>query len=265
MINPLNIHTDGSCLGNPGPGGFAAIIEIPSTCLTVSGGDPQTTNNRMELMAVIEALRTVSAIPDLDETPIRIHSDSKYVVNAFNENWISGWLMRGWQNSKKQPVANRDLWEQLLTLVNKRQIEYVWVKGHSGDPMNEACDRLAVEQAEFARSQAGPWTSAGNPATATRNPSEMTAASRQAEPAAPVPADRGPDYHAGHADGYSEGRQLGYEAGYEACRQELDKFPDNLESGAPPKFADDSNGFHECRRQFLEFHARMGSNTELPF
>ena len=180
----------------------------------------------MELMAVIEALRTVSAIPDLDETPIRIHSDSKYVVNAFNENWISGWLMRGWQNSRKQPVANRDLWEQLLTLVNKRQIEYVWVKGHSGDPMNEACDRLAVEQAEFARSQAGPWTSAGNPATATRNPSEMTAsASRQAEPAAPVPADRGPDYHAGHADGYSEGRQLGYEAGYEACRQELDKFP----------------------------------------
>ena len=132
------IHTDGACLGNPGPGGFAAIIEWNGEQLTVTGGDPKTTNNRMELSAVIEALSAVNSVLNLRNASVRVRSDSKYVVDAFNQDWILNWQRNGWRNSKKQPVPNRDLWEDLLQEIKDHDIEYVWVKGHAGDPHERA-------------------------------------------------------------------------------------------------------------------------------
>ena len=162
------IHTDGACLGNPGPGGFAAVIEWNGDRLTVTGGDPRTTNNRMELSAVIEALSAVNSVLNLRNASVRVRSDSKYVVDAFNQGWLPNWQRNGWRNSKKQPVPNRDLWEKLLREVENHAMEYVWVRGHAGDPMNELCDRLANEQAGLARTEPGYWASAGNPKSAVR-------------------------------------------------------------------------------------------------
>ena len=154
MPETITIHTDGACPGNPGPGGFAAILEHQKGDeLIITGGDPQTTNNRMELSAVIEALRAVNSAEKLKDSQIEVRSDSQYVTNAFNDNWIAGWQRRNWQTSKGDPVLNRDLWEELLHEVSGHQILWTWVKGHNGDPMNERCDRLAVEQAQAARSQ----------------------------------------------------------------------------------------------------------------
>ena len=164
------IHTDGACLGNPGPGGFGAVIEWNGEQLTVTGGDPKTTNNRMELSAVIESLSAVNSVPELRNAPVKVRSDSKYVVDAFNLGWISNWQRNGWRNAKKQPVLNRDLWENLLREVENHAMEYVWVRGHAGDPMNELCDRLANEQASLARTEPAYWTSAGNPRSAVPGP-----------------------------------------------------------------------------------------------
>ncbi len=136
----LVIYTDGACSGNPGPGGWAwAIPEGESA----AGGARHTTNQRMEITAAYEAL---TGQGDYDG-PIEIVSDSTYVVNCFRDKWWSGWLARGWTNSKREPVANRDLWEPLIDLYRERSgITFSWVKGHSGDPMNDFVDRLAVEQ-----------------------------------------------------------------------------------------------------------------------
>ena len=180
----VTIHTDGACSGNPGPGGFAAIIQWAQDAeLTVTGGDPKTTNNRMELSAVIEALKAVNSIPELRENPVTIRSDSTYVTNAFNKNWLSNWMKHGWRNSKKQPVPNRVLWEALLAEIQGHNCTWVWVRGHSGDPMNERCDRLAVQQAEFARSQNGYWSSAGNPRTEATTEHQDTLAKTASQPA----------------------------------------------------------------------------------
>jgi ribonuclease HI len=138
------IHTDGACRGNPGPGGWAWAASRESFA---SGAAAHTTNQRMEVLAVIEALR------ENNESPIEIVSDSSYVVKCFNEKWHVGWLRRGWKNSQGQPVANRDLWEELFALVltNERDIRFSWVKGHSGDVMNEFVDVLATEAADTQR------------------------------------------------------------------------------------------------------------------
>ena len=135
------VHTDGSCRGNPGPGGWAWAGGLETFA---SGAAPHTTNQRMEVLAVIEALR------DNAEGPIEIVSDSSYVVKCFNDKWYVGWRRRGWKNSTGQPVANRDLWEQLFALVldQPRAITFTWVKGHSGDPMNDFVDLLATEAAD---------------------------------------------------------------------------------------------------------------------
>lgn len=136
---PLLIYTDGACRGNPGPGGWAWAIDRDRFD---SGAAAHTTNQRMELRAVMEAVR---AHPGA----IEIRSDSTYVVNCFRDRWYEGWFRRGWKNSQRQPVANRDLWEPLLDMVLPRldEIDWSWVKGHSGDPMNDLVDQLAVEAA----------------------------------------------------------------------------------------------------------------------
>ena len=136
----LVIYTDGACSGNPGPGGWAWAVS-PKGEPRGFGSEPNTTNQRMELLAVINALRTHT---DSAEA-IEIVSDSTYVVHCFRDKWWMGWQRRGWKNSQRQPVANRDLWEPLIELVNSRtDISFTWVKAHNGEPMNELVDQLAV-------------------------------------------------------------------------------------------------------------------------
>ena len=134
------IYTDGACSGNPGPGGWAwATSPTGEPCQT--GGETHTTNQRMELSAALEALRAHAGHPG----PIEIRSDSTYVVHCFRDAWWAGWQTRGWKNSQRQPVANRDLWEPLIDLVNQRgDVTFTWVKAHNGEPMNELVDALAV-------------------------------------------------------------------------------------------------------------------------
>jgi ribonuclease HI len=144
------VYTDGSCLGNPGPGGWAwAVPGGPYA----SGADPVTTNQRMEITAV---LRAVEAI----EGSLLVMSDSTYVVNCFRDRWWAGWRRRGWRNAAGKPVANQDLWEPLIAVVvdSGRQIGFKWVKGHSGDPMNERVDLLAVEAAMSQQAASGGGT-----------------------------------------------------------------------------------------------------------
>lgn len=143
---PTIVYTDGACLGNPGPGGWAWVV--PGGRFA-SGAEARTTNQRMEVTAVLEALRAV-------EGPVDVVSDSTYVVNCFRDRWWEGWLRRGWQNSQRKPVANRDLWEPLIALYRERgHVTFRWVKGHSGDPANEAADQLAVAAARAQRGESG--------------------------------------------------------------------------------------------------------------
>jgi ribonuclease HI len=142
----IRIHTDGACRGNPGPGGWAWASDADTYA---SGAEPHTTNQRMEVRAVIEALREHA------EGAIEIVSDSTYVVKCFHDKWYAGWLRRNWKNSKGDPVANRDLWEQLIPLVLEggREVTFSWVKGHSGDRMNDLVDQLATLAADTQRPQ----------------------------------------------------------------------------------------------------------------
>ena len=166
MNEAATIHTDGACSGNPGPGGFAAIIEVGECRFTVTGGEPNTTNNRMEMSAVIEAVRLLNSQSDLQHSHLTVRSDSQYIVNAFNDNWIENWKRKGWRTAKKQPVANKDLWETLLRELAPHPTKFVWVKGHSGDPMNEECDTLAVAQSKSAPFKTTYWVNTSNPLTA---------------------------------------------------------------------------------------------------
>jgi ribonuclease HI len=135
----LEVWTDGACSGNPGPGGWAWATRDGRQA---SGGEPATTNQRMEIRAALEAVRALDG-------PLVVVSDSTYVVNCFRDGWWKGWLARGWVTSAKKPVVSRDLWEPLITLVNDRgDVSFRWTKGHSGDEMNDLVDRLAVEQSK---------------------------------------------------------------------------------------------------------------------
>jgi ribonuclease HI len=130
------VYTDGACRGNPGPGGWAWAVDRETFA---SGHDPHTTNQRMELTAAAEAVATFSG-------PLEIRSDSTYVVNCFNQGWWRGWHKRGWKNSKREAVANRDLWEPFIdTVLERGDVTFTWVKGHSGDAMNDVADELAVK------------------------------------------------------------------------------------------------------------------------
>lgn len=128
------VYTDGACKGNPGPGGWAWAVLGERWAY---GHADHTTNQRMEIQAAYEAVKSLDG-------PLRVVSDSTYVVNCFRDEWWKGWLKRGWKNASKEPVANRDLWEPFIELVQRRDVEFAWVKGHSGDPMNDLVDRLAV-------------------------------------------------------------------------------------------------------------------------
>ena len=139
----MTVYTDGACLGNPGPGGWAAIISEAGVEREVSGAAPASTNQRMELTAVLEALR---AIPG--RRRVHVYSDSAYVVNCFRDRWHERWARTGWRNAGRQEVANRDLWEPLIAETGRHDVVWHKVRGHSGDPMNERVDRLAREVAE---------------------------------------------------------------------------------------------------------------------
>lgn len=144
----VDIFTDGSSRGNPGPGGYGSILRFVDRNGLVhekelSQGFRLTTNNRMELLGVIVALEALKS-----PCEITLYSDSQYVVNAFNQHWVDGWLKRGWKNAKKEPVKNPDLWKRLLKAKEPHDMTFVWVKGHAGHPENERCDSLATAAAD---------------------------------------------------------------------------------------------------------------------
>ena len=143
-MKQLEIFTDGACKGNPGPGGWGAVIRYGTHEKEISGGDPDTTNNRMELSAAIQALKIL-----IEPCHVKLHTDSKYVLDGITK-WIHGWQRNGWKNASKQPVRNADLWRDLIDAVARHQVEWIWVKGHNGHPENERADRLASDAAEVA-------------------------------------------------------------------------------------------------------------------
>ena len=144
-LKKVDIFTDGACSGNPGPGGWGAILRYGKHELELSGGEASTTNNRMELTAVIEALKKLK-----EKCEVTIYTDSKYVADAFLQGWIWNWMKKGWKKSDGKPVLNPELWKVLIAEIQKHEYKIVWVKGHSGHPENERCDVLATtESAKF--------------------------------------------------------------------------------------------------------------------
>ncbi|MBE5759410.1 MAG: ribonuclease HI [Clostridiales bacterium] len=142
-MKKITIYTDGACSYNPGPGGFGVVLLYNGHKKEISGYDPMTTNNRMELMAVITALECLKESCEID-----LYTDSKYVADAFNKNWIKNWQRNGWKTASKKPVENQDLWLRLLAQVEKNQINWLWVKGHADNEYNERCDQLARKEIE---------------------------------------------------------------------------------------------------------------------
>lgn len=134
----IEIYTDGACSGNPGPGGWGAILKWNGHEKELSGGEAETTNNRMEMMAVIKALEALKKPSD-----VMLYTDSKYVLQGATE-WLEGWKARGWKGANKKPVKNQDLWEQIDSVIQKHNVKFIWIKGHSGHEFNERVDKLAV-------------------------------------------------------------------------------------------------------------------------
>ncbi len=141
-MKTVEIFTDGACSGNPGPGGWGAILRYGEHELELSGGEPMTTNNRMELSALIAALGKLK-----EKCSLVIYTDSKYLADAFNQGWIWNWIKKGWKKADKSPVLNVELWQELLRLLDGHKYEFIWVKGHAGHPENERCDALATAYA----------------------------------------------------------------------------------------------------------------------
>jgi ribonuclease HI len=141
--NCIEIYTDGGAINNPGPGGYGVVIVVDGNETELSGGYTHTTNNRMELMACIKGIESLTD----KSRPIALFSDSSYVVNGISKGWAKGWRKRNWMKSDGQPAINPDLWEQLLDLTENLEISFHWVKGHAGHPLNERCDQLAVQSA----------------------------------------------------------------------------------------------------------------------
>lgn len=142
-MKKVEIYTDGSCKQNPGPGGWGAVLVYQGKELELSGGQPDTTNNRMELTAVIEALQKLR-----EPCQVTLTTDSKYVSDGISKGWAASWKARGWKKADKSPALNPDLWGTLLDLCEVHNVEFVWVKGHAGHPYNERCDTLAQGEAQ---------------------------------------------------------------------------------------------------------------------
>ncbi len=138
-MKQLKIYTDGACSGNPGKGGWGAVLIYGKHQEEISGYDPSTTNNRMEMLAAIKALERLK-----EPCKVDLYSDSSYMVNAFNQNWIANWQKNGWRTASKKPVLNQDLWERLLALTSTHKVAFHKVKGHSTDELNNRCDYLAT-------------------------------------------------------------------------------------------------------------------------
>lgn len=139
-MKEVELFSDGACSGNPGPGGWGSILRFKNIEKELSGGELETTNNRMELLAVINGLESLK-----EPCQVKITTDSKYVCDAFLKSWIDSWLKNGWKTANKKPVKNQELWERLISLSKKHRLSWVWIKGHAGHPENERCDQLAVE------------------------------------------------------------------------------------------------------------------------
>lgn len=161
----ITVYTDGSCLGNPGRGGWAWVVPAGPFA---SGAEVRTTNQRMEVTAVLEALRALR--PEAGAGGLLVRSDSTYVVNCFRQRWWAGWERRGWRNAQGKPVANRELWEPLLELALDRTVpvRFEWVKGHSGDHWNDVVDELAVAAATSGSGRSGPGPATGVPGATAR-------------------------------------------------------------------------------------------------
>ena len=140
-MKTVTLYTDGACSGNPGPGGWGAILEYNGVEKELFGGEASTTNNRMELTAVIRGLQALK-----EPCVVQLYSDSKYVIDALEKGWALQWQARGWKKADKKPALNPDLWETLLLLVEKHELHYHWVKGHAENQKNNRCDQLAVAQ-----------------------------------------------------------------------------------------------------------------------
>ncbi len=137
-MKDIIIYTDGACSGNPGPGGYGIVLMYNEHKKEISKGFKKTTNNRMELMAVVDALKMLK-----EACSVKVYSDSKYVVDAINKGWLKGWVMKNWVRGKNNPVLNVDLWKQLVPLLEKHDVQFIWVKGHANNLYNERCDELA--------------------------------------------------------------------------------------------------------------------------
>jgi len=142
--NEIVIYTDGACSGNPGPGGWGAVLLWEGKEKEVSGFEPDTTNNRMELTAVIESIRTLKR----KDLPVRIVTDSEYVHNAFTQGWIKSWIRNGWKRKGNKEVKNSDLWKELVSLTESLEVHWEWTRGHAGDDLNERVDELARQAIE---------------------------------------------------------------------------------------------------------------------
>lgn len=140
-MKQIEIYTDGACSGNPGPGGWGAVLVYNGKEKELSGSEKETTNNRMELTAVIMALNALN-----QPCEVKLTTDSKYVCDAINKGWVYSWRKNGWRKSDKKPALNVDLWEELLSLLEKHEVQFIWVKGHNGHKYNEICDALAVKE-----------------------------------------------------------------------------------------------------------------------
>ena len=139
-MEKVTIYTDGACSGNPGPGGWGAILMYKENKKEISGGKKETTNNIMEITAVIEALKCLKT-----KCEVQVYSDSAYTVNAFNQGWIYNWIKNGWKSSNKEPVKNKELWQELYDLTKKHKVEFIKVKGHADNEFNNRCDEMARE------------------------------------------------------------------------------------------------------------------------
>ena len=142
-MKTVTLYTDGACSGNPGPGGWGAILEFGGVEKELSGGERSTTNNRMELTAVIEGLSALK-----EPCIVELYSDSKYVIDGLSKGWAASWQKNGWKKADKKPALNPDLWEKLLQLATIHKLNYHWVKGHADNPKNNRCDKMAVEESK---------------------------------------------------------------------------------------------------------------------